>query len=68
MYVCLCNAISDKELKSLAAEGHRDPETAYAALGAEVCCGRCLPTAEGILNAAPIGSDAIGPFYGVAAE
>lgn len=68
MYVCLCNAISDTQLERLAAEGHRNAPTAYAALGAEVCCGRCLPIAEKILNVPQADTDDVGPFYSIAAE
>lgn len=68
MYVCLCNAITDKQLESLAAEGHRDAPTAYRALGGEVCCGRCLPTAEKILNTPQTENTVLGPFYSIAAE
>lgn len=68
MYVCLCNAISDTELKRLAAEGHRNASKAYGALGAEVCCGRCVPTAEDILNTPQADGVEANPFYRVAAE
>ncbi len=50
MYVCLCNAITDTDLEQVADSVTRTVDDAYARLGAKVQCGRCRPTAQGILD------------------
>lgn len=49
MYVCICNAIKESELRSAARKVSGDAEEVYAALGCQVNCGQCLMDAEGIL-------------------
>lgn len=68
MYVCLCNAITDIQLERLAKQGHSEAETAYAALDAKVCCGRCLPTAKSILKQHSTETGAAPDSYAIAAE
>jgi bacterioferritin-associated ferredoxin len=43
VYICLCNALTDKRLKQAVAEtdGKR-PGDVYAACGCRVQCGRCV--------------------------
>ncbi|MFL6734805.1 MAG: bacterioferritin-associated ferredoxin [Sphingomicrobium sp.] len=50
MIVCVCNAISEKELRALARCGAPCPRAAYAALGCEPQCGTCLPYAQEIID------------------
>ena len=50
MYVCICNGYRDAELRALASGGVACALEAYRALGGEPCCGRCLPTAQQIIN------------------
>lgn len=50
MYVCLCNAITDSDLKQVADTSAQTVDEAYACLGAKVQCGRCRQTAQGILD------------------
>jgi bacterioferritin-associated ferredoxin len=50
MYVCLCNSITEKEIRTLAADGVADAEAAYARLGSEVNCGQCLDFAQMLLD------------------
>ncbi len=50
MIVCVCNAITEQELRDLARAGARAPETAYAALGHEPQCGTCLCYAQEIID------------------
>lgn len=49
MYVCICNAIRDCELRRAARLCPGDAEAVYAALGKRPNCGQCLEEAEGIL-------------------
>lgn len=49
MYVCICNAIRESELRRVAARTCGDATAAYAALGKRPNCGNCLCDAEDIL-------------------
>jgi bacterioferritin-associated ferredoxin len=67
MYVCICNALTDKELSQAAREGAQDVDDAFRMLGAEVCCGECYCMAEEVIestNSAP--SDVRSPTIYVA--
>ena len=50
MIVCVCNAITEHELRELAQQGARAPEAAYAKLGCEPQCGCCLDYAQEIID------------------
>jgi len=50
MIVCVCNAITEDELRELARAGARTPEEAYAALGTEPQCGSCLSYAQDLID------------------
>ena len=49
MYICVCNAIRDCELRRAARLCPGDAEAVYAALGKRPNCGQCLDDAEDIL-------------------
>lgn len=49
MIVCVCNAITEDELRELARAGARTPEEAYAVLGHEPQCGSCLHYADKLM-------------------
>ncbi|MBX7496830.1 (2Fe-2S)-binding protein [Qipengyuania sp. 6B39] len=49
MYVCICNAIRESELRRAARHVSGDAEACYAALGKRPACGTCLDEAESIL-------------------
>lgn len=46
MYVCVCNAIREDELRHAARRVEGDAEAVYAAIGCAVQCGTCLEEAE----------------------
>lgn len=50
VYVCICNAIRESELRRAARHVSGDAESCYAALGKPPCCGTCLDEADGILQ------------------
>lgn len=50
MIVCVCNAITEDELRELASNGARTPEEAYALLGQESQCGSCLVYAQELID------------------
>ena len=41
MYICICNALSDRELMDAVAQGHGCVDDVYRACGAERQCGSC---------------------------
>jgi len=51
MLVCICNAISEDELRAIARQGISDPEAAFAALGKRPDCRTCLDHADDVLFA-----------------
>ena len=50
MYVCLCNGYRASELRQLAQEGVACAIEAYCSLGNGPCCGRCLDSAQQIID------------------
>ena len=50
MYVCICNAYRDAEIREAARSGLRCARKAYAALGGGPRCGRCLPVAQDLID------------------
>jgi bacterioferritin-associated ferredoxin len=52
MILCVCNAITEKDVGDLARAGARTPEQAYAALGHEPQCGSCLCYAQKLIDEA----------------
>lgn len=49
MFVCVCNAIREEELREVARHGVTDPEAAYAVLGKAPQCRVCLDHAEDVI-------------------
>ena len=43
MYVCICNALRDRELKAAAEAGGRNVADVFKACGRRPQCGKCLP-------------------------
>jgi len=50
MYVCLCNAYTESDIRAAAAEGARTADEAYCSIGDGPCCGRCIATAQQIID------------------
>lgn len=50
MIVCICNRITETEVRKAARAGAPSPERAYACLGCEVQCGCCLDFAREIIE------------------
>jgi bacterioferritin-associated ferredoxin len=49
MYVCVCNAIRECELRRAALRCAGDAEAVYAALGKRPNCGQCLDEADSLI-------------------
>jgi bacterioferritin-associated ferredoxin len=50
MIVCVCNALTEDEVREAAHSGSRCPIDAYARLGCEPQCGCCLDYAQEIID------------------
>lgn len=49
MYVCICNAITDRDIRECAELGVSSLDDLRASLGVASCCGKCAPAASQIL-------------------
>ena len=49
MYICICNAIRETELRNMARRCPGDAEACYAALGKRPNCGTCLEDADALI-------------------
>jgi bacterioferritin-associated ferredoxin len=51
MIVCVCNCLNEADCeRAAAARSVEAGEDIHALMGATVCCGRCLPTMEAIID------------------
>jgi bacterioferritin-associated ferredoxin len=50
MYVCICNAVTEREVRDRARAGLRSVEELTAELGVGAGCGRCLGCAAEVLG------------------
>jgi bacterioferritin-associated ferredoxin len=50
MYVCVCNAVTDRQIRSQSECGRGTVAEIYRALGITVKCGKCVRTAKCIIN------------------
>ena len=50
MYVCICNAVTDREVRECAQNGARTVEDLSLQLGVATCCGRCRESVETLLT------------------
>ena len=55
MYVCVCNAVTDKQIRRAAAKGVDNLYELREALGVASNCGSCADMAESILDEANAG-------------
>lgn len=49
MYICVCNAIREDDLRRVARQVPGDAEACYAALGKRPNCGTCLDEADELI-------------------
>ena len=50
MYVCLCNAITDRDFRAHAADENCTVATVYRSLGTKPKCGKCVPYVKQLLR------------------
>lgn len=51
MYICLCNAITERDIRACAEEGACTLRDLECGLGVGTSCGKCRPAAKEILDA-----------------
>ena len=52
MFVCICNQVTDKQIRRSVAEGHCTLEALRAELNVGACCGKCKTCARKVLHSA----------------
>jgi bacterioferritin-associated ferredoxin len=57
MYICICNAVTEKAVRECADDGARSVEDLAITLGVGVGCGRCRECASELLRNACHGDD-----------
>ena len=50
MYVCVCNAVTDREIRGAVKLGVRTLDDLSSMLGVATCCGRCKDCAKQVLR------------------
>lgn len=55
MVICLCNAMSDGDVRAAVASGATRPKDVYACCGGRAQCGCCTATIMQILRESPPG-------------
>jgi len=50
MYVCICNAVTESEIRGAVKLGVRSLAGLSASLGVATCCGRCSECARSVLS------------------
>ena len=50
MYVCLCRAVTDTEIREAANGGTHDFDGLSDSLGVGACCGSCRETVQAIID------------------
>ena len=50
MYICICNAITEREVRDCARRGCGTLDELQVELGVGTCCGRCRAVAKEILD------------------
>jgi bacterioferritin-associated ferredoxin len=49
MYVCLCNAFTDRQVRAVCPDAGSSAAAVYCALGVRPVCGKCVPMVREIL-------------------
>jgi bacterioferritin-associated ferredoxin len=50
MYVCVCNGLTDRQVRGVAAAGGRSAAGVYRSFGVRPQCGKCVPMMRDILR------------------
>jgi bacterioferritin-associated ferredoxin len=63
MYVCLCNALTDRDVRAHTTDGTASVSMVYRACGCQPQCGKCVPMVREMLREGLEGATA-GQFGG----
>jgi len=50
MFICICHALTDKDVKTAADKGACRADEVFRHYEVELQCGRCVPVIEGLLK------------------
>jgi bacterioferritin-associated ferredoxin len=50
MYVCVCHAVTDSDIRELVNRGASSLMQVQASIPVASCCGRCEPTAQDVID------------------
>jgi bacterioferritin-associated ferredoxin len=50
MYVCICNAVTEREIRQAVQRGATRMQQLKRDLGVAGCCGKCAPSANAVLR------------------
>lgn len=67
MYVCVCNAVTERHIGDAVAEGCRSVRELRERLGVGACCGRCTACARQVMREAVVPMPAAQKNYFAAA-
>jgi bacterioferritin-associated ferredoxin len=56
MYICLCNGLTDRDVRRAAAAGDGSVAQLYQSLGCAPRCGKCVPVVREMLAEPPAGA------------
>ncbi len=68
MIVCVCKAVSDRQIRAAVKDGATHLRDLSRDLGVGTCCGKCLPEAESVLARSLDQHSAASPGYFPGAE
>lgn len=68
MFVCICNAITDHQIKESVAAGANSLSDLKDQLGVATCCGCCAELATSFITASAIGNGQTHMISGIAVE
>lgn len=61
MYICICNALNERSVKSAAANGASDVGKVFKSHGCRPQCGRCLTHMRSVLQTSRTTPEKAGP-------
>jgi bacterioferritin-associated ferredoxin len=50
MFICICNSLTDRQIRSTSGEAGCSIKTVYERLGVKPKCGRCVPFVKALIT------------------
>lgn len=63
MYICICNAVSDVQIKQCIQQGAQTIHEVRCLMGVGSCCGKCIPMAKALIHEITIARPATIPTH-----